>query len=106
MLVCEWRNYWGWEGLDSALYYEMDNVPQQLQVVGLDEMAKVIVVARNRYDELRARGKEHNKIIKDDKFKKFMKHCEQLDSEVDSILLQFVKDNIEVFPRRHNGHDL
>ncbi|HFO5728953.1 TPA: hypothetical protein ACHKBF_004748, partial [Escherichia coli] len=24
----------------------------------------------------------------------------------DSILLQFVKDNIEVFPRRHNGHDL
>ncbi|HFO4470935.1 TPA: hypothetical protein ACHJ02_004895, partial [Escherichia coli] len=25
---------------------------------------------------------------------------------VDSILLQFVKDNIEVFPRRHNGHDL
>ena len=27
MLVCEWRNYWGWEGLDSALYYEMENVP-------------------------------------------------------------------------------
>ncbi|MFP1497806.1 hypothetical protein ACLB1Q_32645 [Escherichia coli] len=51
-------------------------------------MAKVIVVARNRYDRVRAQGKEHNKIIKDDKFKKFMKHCEQLDSEVDFILLQ------------------
>ncbi|BED96713.1 hypothetical protein Ef18B226LT_27970 [Escherichia fergusonii] len=84
----------------------MENVPQQLQVVGLDEMAEVIVVARNRYDELRAQGKDHNNIIKDDKFKKFMKHCEQLDSEADAILLQFVKDNIEVFPRRHNGHDL
>ncbi|HCO8218122.1 hypothetical protein [Escherichia fergusonii] len=106
MLVCEWRNYWGWEGLDSALYYEMENVPQQLQVVGLDEMAEVIVVARNRYDELRVQGKDHNNIIKDDKFKKFMKHCEQLDSEADAILLQFVKDNIEIFPRRHNGHDL
>lgn len=35
-----------------------------------------------------------------------MKHCEQLDSEADAILLQFVKDNIEIFPRRLNGHDL
>ncbi|EOY3024547.1 hypothetical protein ACP3JE_002825, partial [Escherichia coli] len=26
--------------------------------------------------------------------------------EVDSILLQFVKDNIDVFPCRHNRHEL
>ncbi|ENY4330693.1 hypothetical protein ACFMIE_004597, partial [Escherichia coli O9,9a:H4] len=25
---------------------------------------------------------------------------------VDSILLQFVKDNIDVFPCRHNRHEL
>ncbi|EOT5244997.1 hypothetical protein ACQSI2_004718, partial [Escherichia coli] len=52
------------------------------------------------------KAENFHEITEDDIFKMLIIHCDQLAREVDSILLQFVKDNIDVFPCRHNRHEL
>ena len=74
--------------------------------IQLLELAQKMVTARIRYDELKDKAENFHEITEDDIFKMLIIHCDQLAREVDSILLQFVKDNIDVFPCRHNRHEL
>ncbi|WP_438449619.1 protein YfbN [Escherichia sp. 584] len=106
MLVYEWHEYVGWEGMECGIFFESDHTHQQLQALGLLELAQKMVTARIRYDELKDKAENFHEITEDDIFKMLIIHCDQLAREVDSILLQFVKDNIDVFPCRHNRHEL
>ncbi|MED8590555.1 hypothetical protein Q5545_00005, partial [Escherichia coli] len=106
LLVYEWHEYVGWEGMECGIFFESDHTHQQLQALGLLELAQKMVTARIRYDELKDKAENFHEITEDDIFKMLIIHCDQLAREVDSILLQFVKDNIDVFPCRHNRHEL
>ncbi|MEX9343796.1 protein YfbN, partial [Escherichia coli] len=104
--VYEWHEYVGWEGMECGIFFESDHTHQQLQALGLLELAQKMVTARIRYDEPKDKAENFHEITEDDIFKMLIIHCDQLAREVDSILLQFVKDNIDVFPCRHNRHEL
>lgn len=106
MLVYEWHEYVGWEGMNSGIFFESDHIHQQLQALGLLELAKKMITARIRYDELKDKVENFHEITKDEIFKMLIMQCDQLAKNVDSVLLQFVKDNIDTFPCRHNKHDL
>ncbi|TGB92564.1 hypothetical protein [Escherichia sp. E2748] len=106
MLVYEWHEYVGWEGMDCGIFFESDHIHQQLQALGLSELAKKMVTARIRYGELKEKVNTFNEIANDEIFKMLIMQCDQLAKDVDSVLLQFVKDNIDAFPCRHNQHDL
>ena len=106
MLVYEWQEYVDWEGMNSGIFFESDYVLQQLQTLGLFELVKKVSVARIRYGELKEKVNTFNEITNDEIFKILIMKCDQLARDVDSVLLQFVKDNIDAFPCRHNQHDL
>ncbi|HCQ2982488.1 TPA: hypothetical protein OHQ18_004959 [Escherichia coli] len=106
MLVYEWQEYVDWEGMNSGIFFESDYVLQQLQTLGLFELVKKVSVARIRYGELKEKVNTFNEITNDEIFKILIMKCDQLARDFDSVLLQFVKDNIDAFPCRHNQHDL
>ena len=40
MLVYEWHEYVGWEGMECGIFFESDHTHQQLQALGLLELAQ------------------------------------------------------------------
>lgn len=106
MLVYEWHEYVGWEEMNSGIFFESDHIHQQLQALGLLELSKKMVTARIRYNELKDRGENFHEITRDEIFNLLIIHCDELAGEVYSILSQFVRDNIDIFPCRHNRRDL
>ena len=105
MLVYEWHEYVGWEGMECGIFLKVI-IPPAIASFGVIRTRPKMVTARIRYDELKDKAENFHEITEDDIFKMLIIHCDQLGREVDSILLQFVKDNIDVFPCRHNRHEL
>ncbi|MCV5198177.1 hypothetical protein OFM41_32565, partial [Escherichia coli] len=66
MLVYEWHEYVGWEGMECGIFFESDHTHQQLQALGLLELAQKMVTARIRYDELKDNAENFHEITGND----------------------------------------
>lgn len=107
MLIHEWQNYAEWEGFPAALFFEIESVLQQLQRLGLLNLAVTVADARKRYDELLVRfpKRAHNMIIHDVSFKKLEEQYNQQQNEIYDALLVLAKKHLDLFPHHHRQPD-
>lgn len=103
MLVCEWRDYAGWEGFSSALFFELTRYCEQLTMLGLHELVTILIAAKKRDSEiLPVYGDEaHEIILQDAQFNALQKQYYQQEDAIDDALLTLAKNNLDVFPCRH-----
>ncbi len=103
MLVCEWRNYDGWEDFSSALFFELTMYCEQLTMLGLHKLAATLMTARKYYDELLSvHGKKAHEIVCQDKrFNALEVLYHQQEDAIDDALVTLAKNNLDVFPCRH-----
>lgn len=105
MLVCEWRNYAGWEGFSSALFFERAAYCEQLTLLGLADVAETVLAAKKRYDELLAiyGKKAHQIICRDELYTTLEAQYYQQECAIDDALLTLANNNLDVFPCRHQA---
>ncbi|GKX59433.1 hypothetical protein [Leminorella grimontii] len=104
MTIHEWQNYAGWEGLDSALYFHLEHVTEQLRFIGLGELAQALEQAHHRQLLLQEQhaGKDYietNGIIQRDV--EFAAGCARYDEQeplIDERLYQLAANHIDLFP--------
>lgn len=103
MLIWEWRNYAGWEGFPSALFFDLTAYCDQLTLLELHDVAETVLAAKKRYDALLAiyGNKAHQIICRDEQYKTLEAQYYQQECAIDDALLTLAKNNLDVFPGCH-----
>lgn len=105
MAIYEWTNYEEWEGFDSALYFHLEQVTQQLNFLQLTELASHLQLAHQRQLHLTAQHADKdwtaiNALIRQDKvFSQSSDFYLQHKQAVDDALYGLAQNNIDKFPR-------